>query len=94
MFVKDKVVTAEGVFATEAEVCADVQYRSTANFPVYRCKCLDCPTYAENVATLKLAEQMAKNHAEQYRHRVRLAMDMVDIEIEIINGEEQEGCRG
>ena len=93
MFVKDKLVAAEGAFATEAEVeaCEAVQYRSTANFPTYRCRCLNCPFYAENIAVLKLAEQAAKNHAERYRHRVRLAMDLVGIEIEIINGEEQEG---
>ena len=85
MFAKDKLVTAKDVEA--------VQYRSTANFPIYKCKCLDCPTSAENFAELGLAEQAAKNHAEQYRHRVRLAMDLTktdtDIEIEIINGEER-----
>ena len=99
MFARDKVVTADGVFKTEAEALdlemdEEVQYRSTANFPIYRCKCLGCSFYAENIADLKLAEQTAKNHAEQYRHRVRLAMDLVDIEIEIINGEEQEAHRG
>lgn len=94
MFVRDKIVAAEGVFATEAEARAsgvpiEVRYRSTTNFPIYKCRCLNCPTFAENISELKLAEEMAKGHAEWFRHRVRLAMDLKDIDIEIINGEER-----
>jgi hypothetical protein len=84
MFVKGKIVTAEGV--DNAEVEAPSQSR-----PTYRCRCLDCPTAAEGIAELGVAEHEAKCHAKLFRHRVRLAMDLVDIEIEIINGEEQEG---
>lgn len=80
MFAKDKLVMAEGSF---------VQCRPTANFPIYRCRCLNCPFYAENITDSKLAEQTAKNHAEQFRHRVRLSFDLRDVEITTYSGEER-----
>ena len=88
MFTPDKLVTADGA-CDKPEVEAPSQSR-----PTYRYRCLDCPTSAENFAELRLAEQEAKTHAEWFHHRVRLAMDLTDIEIDIVNGEERGARRG
>ena len=82
MFAPEKLVTADGVENAEAE-------EPSQSRPIYKCRCLNCYFYAENIAELRLAEQAAKNHAERFRHRVRLAMDLTDIEIDIVNGEER-----
>jgi hypothetical protein len=85
MFAKNKSVTADGVEAVQCRPSVSI-----ADRPTYKCRCLDCPFFVEPPTTvLKLAEQAAKNHAERYRHRVRLAMDVDDIEIEVINGEDR-----
>jgi predicted nucleic acid-binding Zn ribbon protein len=72
-----------------AKARAVPEARPTHQKPVYRFTCLDCQYRGERIEALSDAEEISRIHAELAGHHVRVAMDLTDIEIEVVTGEER-----